>query len=107
MAAVMRGSFYTMGKPVSRERGEESRKTATSYVWKRSGNFRAYRNGVLFWWFPCERWRLAGPGCHVDEGNCRPAADSLWVGLTWDASAAPAMKTTLVRAAERPHHEVG
>ena len=29
------GSFYTMGKPVSRARGEESRKTATSYVYKR------------------------------------------------------------------------
>ncbi len=36
------GSFYTMGKPVSRARGEESRKTATSYVYKRSGNFHAY-----------------------------------------------------------------
>ena len=36
------GSFYTMGKPVSRARGEEPRKTATSYVYKRSGNFHAY-----------------------------------------------------------------
>ena len=36
------GSFYTMGKPVSRARGEESRKTATSYIYKRSGNFHAY-----------------------------------------------------------------
>ena len=36
------GSFYTMGKPVSRARGEEARKTATSYVYKRSGNFHAY-----------------------------------------------------------------
>jgi len=36
------GSFYTMGKPVSRARGEESRKTATSYTYKRSGNFHAY-----------------------------------------------------------------
>ena len=36
------GSFYTMGKPVSRARGEESRKTGTSYVYKRSGNFHAY-----------------------------------------------------------------
>ena len=35
-------TFYTMGKPVSRARGEESRKTATSYVYKRSGNFHAY-----------------------------------------------------------------
>ena len=35
-------SFYTMGKPVSRARGEESRKTATSYTYKRSGNFHAY-----------------------------------------------------------------
>ena len=35
------GSFYTMGKPVSRARGEEPRKTATSYVYKRSGNFHA------------------------------------------------------------------
>lgn len=36
------GSFYTMGKPVSRARGEESRKTATSYAYQRSGNFHAY-----------------------------------------------------------------
>ena len=36
------GSFYTMGKPVSRARGEEPRKTATSYIYKRSGNFHAY-----------------------------------------------------------------
>ena len=36
------GSFYTMGKPVSRARGEEARKTATSYAYKRSGNFHAY-----------------------------------------------------------------
>ena len=35
-------TFYTMGKPVSRARGEEPRKTATSYVYKRSGNFHAY-----------------------------------------------------------------
>ena len=35
-------TFYTMGKPVSRARGEESRKTATSYAYKRSGNFHAY-----------------------------------------------------------------
>ena len=36
------GSFYTMGKPVSRARGEESRKTATSYAYQRSGDFHAY-----------------------------------------------------------------
>ncbi len=36
------GSFYTMGKPVSRARGEESRKTSTSYAYQRSGNFHAY-----------------------------------------------------------------
>ena len=36
------GSFYTMGKPVSRARGKESRKTATSYAYQRSGNFHAY-----------------------------------------------------------------
>ena len=36
------GSFYTMGNPVSRTRGEEPRKTATSYMYKRSGNFHAY-----------------------------------------------------------------
>ena len=30
------GSFYTMGKPVSRARGKESRKTATSYAYQRS-----------------------------------------------------------------------
>ena len=35
-------TFYTMGKPVSRARGEESRKTATSYAYRRSGNFHAY-----------------------------------------------------------------
>ena len=35
-------TFYTMGKPVSRARGEESRKTATSYAYQRSGNFHAY-----------------------------------------------------------------
>ena len=35
-------TFYTMGKPVSRARGEESRKTATSYAYKHSGNFHAY-----------------------------------------------------------------
>ena len=36
------GSFYPMGKPVSRARGEESRKTSTSYAYQRSGNFHAY-----------------------------------------------------------------
>ena len=35
-------TFYTMGKPVSRARGEEPRKTATSYAYQRSGNFHAY-----------------------------------------------------------------
>ena len=35
-------TFYTTGKPVYRVPGEKPQQTATSYVYKRSGNFHAY-----------------------------------------------------------------
>ena len=36
------GSFYTIGEPIYPKSGSKARPTATSYVYKRSGNFHAY-----------------------------------------------------------------
>lgn len=73
------GSFYTMGKPVSRARGEESRKTATSYVYKRSGNFHAYAT-VSY----SGRFRVNGGDWHaLDVVLTKDTVDPLLVRVWW------------------------
>ena len=73
------GSFYTMGKPVSRARGEESRKTATSYVYKRSGNFHAYAT-VSY----SGRFRVNGGDWHaLDVVLTKETVDPLLIRVWW------------------------
>ena len=73
------GSFYTMGKPVSRARGEESRKTATSYVYKRSGNFHAYAT-VSY----SGRFRVNGGDWHaLDIVLTKETVDPLLIRVWW------------------------
>ena len=73
------GSFYTMGKPVSRARGEESRKTATSYVYKRSGNFHAYAT-VSY----SGRFRVDGGDWHaLDVVLTKETVDPLLIRVWW------------------------
>ena len=73
------GSFYTMGKPVSRARGEESRKTATSYVYKRSGNFHAYATVSYF-----GRFRVNGGDWHaLDVVLTKDTVDPLLIRVWW------------------------
>ena len=73
------GSFYTMGKPVSRARGEESRKTATSYVYKRSGNFHAYAT-VSY----SGRFRVNGGDWHaLDVVLTKDTVDPLLIRVWW------------------------
>ncbi len=73
------GSFYTMGKPVSRARGEESRKTATSYAYKRSGNFHAYAT-VSY----SGRFRVNGGDWHaLDVVLTKDTVDPLLIRVWW------------------------
>ena len=73
------GSFYTMGKPISRARGEESRKTATSYVYKRSGNFHAYAT-VSY----SGRFRVNGGDWHaLDVVLTKETVDPLLIRVWW------------------------
>ena len=73
------GSFYTMGKPVSRARGEASRKTATSYVYKRSGNFHAYAT-VSY----SGRFRVNGGDWHaLDVVLTKETVDPLLIRVWW------------------------
>ena len=73
------GNFYTMGKPVSRARGEESRKTATSYVYKRSGNFHAYAT-VSY----SGRFRVDGGDWQaLDVVLTKDTADPLLIRVWW------------------------
>ena len=91
------GSFYTMGKPVSRARGEESRKTATSYTYKRSGNFHAYAT-VSY----SGRFRVDGGDWQaLDVVLTKETVDPLLIrvgGLMWAAWRVTAATTTLVGA---------
>ena len=73
------GSFYTMGKPVSRARGEESRKTATSYAYQRSGNFHAYAT-VSY----SGRFRVNGGDWHaLDVVLTKETVDPLLIRVWW------------------------
>ncbi len=73
------GSFYTMGKPVSRARGKESRKTATSYAYQRSGNFHAYAT-VSY----SGRFRVNGGDWHaLDVVLTKDTVDPLLVRVWW------------------------
>ncbi len=73
------GSFYTMGKPVSRARGEESRKTATSYAYQRSGNFHAYAT-VSY----SGRFRVNGGAWHaLDVVLTKDTVDPLLIRVWW------------------------
>ena len=72
-------TFYTMGKPVSRARGEEPRKTATSYVYKRSGNFHAYAT-VSY----SGRFRVNGGGWQaLDVVLTKDTVDPLLIRVWW------------------------
>ena len=71
-------TFYTMGKPVSRARGEESRKTATSYVYKRSGNFHAYAT-VHY----TARFRVDGGPWQMMMVTPQATSDPLLVRVWW------------------------
>ena len=71
-------TFYTMGKPVSRARGEESRKTATSYVYKRSGNFHAYAT-VHY----TARFRVDGGPWQMMQVTPQATSDPLLVRVWW------------------------
>ena len=73
------GSFYTMGKPVSRARGEEPRKTATSYAYQRSGNFHAYAT-VSY----AGRYRVnGGPWQAMRTVVKKDTADPLLIRVWW------------------------
>ena len=71
-------TFYTMGKPVSRARGEEPRKTATSYVYKRSGNFHAYAT-VSY----AGRFRVDGGPWQMMEVTPQATSDPLLIRVWW------------------------
>ena len=73
------GSFYTIGEPIYPKSGSKARPTATSYVYKRSGNFHAYAT-VSY----AGRYRVnGGPWQAMRTVIKKDTADPLLIRVWW------------------------